>query len=112
MSSQLQRSRNRAFQRQGGRCFYCGVIMRRPPNAPAGGRLRCTAEHLLPRSEGGSEAFDNIVAACAHCNRTRHLRKRPPGHDDYRQDVLRRVGRGEWHPRWVFERGLIGPPRN
>jgi DNA-directed RNA polymerase subunit RPC12/RpoP len=76
---------------------------------PAGAqRLRCTAEHLLPRSDGGSDLPENIVAACAHCNHTRHKRKRPPDPKTYRADVMRRVARGGWHYGWVRERGLIG----
>jgi 5-methylcytosine-specific restriction endonuclease McrA len=107
MPTQLQRSRDLAFHRQGGKCFYCDVTMS-PPDAPRRDRLRCTAEHLQPRSEGGSDAPINIVAACDHCNRTRHRRKRPLGHSEYREAVLRRIARGQWHPRWVFERRLFG----
>ncbi|WP_339009581.1 HNH endonuclease [Aeromonas popoffii] len=34
--------------------------------------LQCTGEHLQPRSNGGSNQPANIVAACRHCNGTRH----------------------------------------
>ena len=30
-----------------------------------------TAEHLVPRSKGGRNTKDNIVAACLRCNQTR-----------------------------------------
>jgi hypothetical protein len=64
MSSQLQTSRLRAFERQGGKCFYCGVSMLlRAPQCLA--RLLCTAEHVVPKSQGGSDGQANIVAACA-----------------------------------------------
>jgi 5-methylcytosine-specific restriction endonuclease McrA len=107
MPSSLQRSRALAFTRQGGRCFYCGVAMwlGEPTGVPS---LRCTAEHLQPRSEGGSDRPDNIVAACAHCNHARHKRRQPPEPSAYRAEVMRRISRGRWHPRWVFERGLVG----
>jgi 5-methylcytosine-specific restriction endonuclease McrA len=104
--TKLQRSRQLAFQHQGGKCFYCEATMwlEGPPGARS---LRCTAEHLIPRSEGGGDGPDNIVAACARCNHTRHKRKRPPTPAVYRQEVQRRVSRGGWHPRWVFQRGLV-----
>ena len=65
-----------AFNRQGGKCFYCGLRMwlnsQKGPSL-----LRCTAEHLKARSEGGSDGPSNIVAACWHCNHTRHKCKHP-----------------------------------
>jgi len=109
--------RQRAFERQDGRCFYCAVAMWLTSPCELAGcsgnratyaRLRCTAEHLIPRSEGGADNEENIVAACAHCNATRHKRKRPPAPAEYREDVVRRVKRGAWHQRWVHERGLVG----
>ena len=111
MPNELQHSRNLAFHRQGGRCYYCGVTMS-PPSASGCDRLTCTAEHLLPRSEGGDDKPDNIVAACYHCNQTRHRRKRPPRHDRYLLYVQRRVRAGRWHPWWVFHRGLIAAPQS
>ena len=118
MPTTLRRSRSLAFQQQAGRCFYCGVMMwlRHPselpgplPRSKAAERIRCTAEHLTPRSEGGRDTLDNIVAACAHCNHTRHKRKKPPEWTAYRLDVLRRTQRGAWHHLWVYEFGLIDP---
>jgi 5-methylcytosine-specific restriction endonuclease McrA len=61
-------------------------------------RFRCTAEHLNARSTGGSDTSDNIVAACAHCNRMRHKRKRPRTPEDHRRHVAKRVQLGRWHP--------------
>lgn len=118
MPTTLQRSRSLAFQQQGGRCFYCGVVMwlRHHSELPgpalatkSAARLRCTAERLTPRSDGGRNTLDNIVAACAHCNHTRHKRKDPPEWEAYRLDVRRRVQRGAWHHDWAYVRGLIGP---
>lgn len=110
MSSQLQRSRDFACRHQGGKCYYCTVTMR-PSSAPLRDLLRCTAEHLLPRCEGGTDARDNIGAACARCNHSRHMRKRPPAVAAYREEVQRRVARGRWHDAWEFERGLLDWPR-
>lgn len=114
MPSKIRTLRRIAFDRQHGHCWYCGVQMwlespaelaRASPRAAT--RLQCTAEHLLARSEGGRDAVDNVVAACAHCNRTRHKRKNPPDPAAYRAEIARRVGRGKWHPAWVTALGLI-----
>lgn len=119
MSSRLQSLRRQAFQRQGGRCYYCGVRMwlsspgelPGPPRSEgATAKLRCTAEHLLPQADGGRDTLSNIAAACAHCNHTRHKRKRPPEPAVYRREIRRRVLRRRWHHRWVFEVGLVGWP--
>lgn len=115
-AKKIQSARRQAFERQGGKCFYCGVAMwlTTPFELPGCrsessgyARLKCTAEHLLPRSEGGSDRPENIAAACAHCNATRHKRKRPPAPAEYRAQVARRVQRGAWHQPWVHERGLV-----
>ena len=107
MKTQLQRSRQIAFDRQGGKCYYCGLRMwLYAPGGPS--PLRCTAEHLLARSEGGGDGTSNIVAACLHCNRTRHKRKRPPEPMSYRSEVRRRVEQGAWLPAQVLKWGVAG----
>lgn len=109
MASQLQRSRLQAFTRQNGRCYYCDLPMwlhghAGPPH------LRCTAEHLTAQSQGGRDDQSNIVAACWHCNRTRHKRKRPPEPHLYREEVRRRVSKGAWLPRPVLAWALSSLP--
>ena len=101
MAKTLQRSRQIAFDRQGGKCYYCGFSMLlSDSHGPS--QLRCTAEHLTARSEGGGDGLANIVAACVHCNRTRHKRKQPPEPQRYRAEVRLRVQRGKWFPKQVF----------
>ncbi len=39
-------------------CQYCGST-----------RSGLTVDHVIPRSRGGLSVWDNIVAACAPCNR-------------------------------------------
>ena len=115
-STQVQSARLKAFECQNGKCFYCGVAMWLTTPFELQGcksgtsgyvRLQCTAEHLVARSGGGRDCVANIVAACAHCNTTRHRRKRPPDPELYRREVARRVARGVWHQRWVHQRGLL-----
>jgi 5-methylcytosine-specific restriction endonuclease McrA len=95
MSTTLQKSRQLAFKRQHGLCFYCGLPMwLSGQQGPAA--LRCTAEHLIPRSEGGGDGPSNIVAACWQCNSTRHKRKQPPEPQRYQVEVRRHVAQGRW----------------
>lgn len=89
----LKSSRIDAYNHQRGRCCYCGNPMWEAAIEPvddakarfAEPRLekwfatpdaqlesfRCTAEHRVARSDGGTDSPDNIVAACMLCNSTR-----------------------------------------
>lgn len=64
--------------------------------------FQCTAEHLHPRADGGGDHPDNIVAACRHCNWTRHLRSRAQDAAKYRERVKRQVQRGRWLTRQIL----------
>ena len=104
----LQKSRQLAFDRQHGRCHYCSLpvwlydpesFRRRYGLTPAeASSLRCTAEHLVARCDGGRDSATNIVAACRHCNATRHKRRVAPDPATYRDHVRRRLAKGRWHP--------------
>ena len=103
----LSRSRQSAYIAQGGKCYYCGYAMwllsRVEVTQPYGitkkqaNRLKCTAEYLIPRSEGGNDLPANIVAACLHCNTTRHKQKTPLNADNYLGMVRSRIVKGSWH---------------
>jgi len=119
MAKSLSKIRSRAHQLQGGRCFYCSVLMWTDDCAAFASRygltpglarwLQCTAEHLQARQEGGRDSIKNIAAACRVCNTRRHAqRKIAPTPEEYRALVRKRVSRRAWHPPQVFERGLIG----
>lgn len=107
MSKTLYRSRKSAYMAQAGMCFYCGYAMWLRSSdeltqlygitKKQAKRLQCTAEHLIPRSEGGNDLPANIVAACLHCNSTRHKRKTPPSPAKYLAMVRCRIGKGSWH---------------
>lgn len=62
--------------------------------------LQCTAEHLLPREDGGQDIASNIVAACRWCNKMRHQSRRGKAPDplSYRSKVLGLIGMKRWHP--------------
>jgi 5-methylcytosine-specific restriction endonuclease McrA len=53
-------SRRNVLLRDGHTCMYCGTT-------ELGRDL--TIDHVLPRSRGGHTAWENVVAACAPCNR-------------------------------------------
>jgi 5-methylcytosine-specific restriction endonuclease McrA len=102
----LKNLRRKKMFEQGGRCFYCDLPMWDeapdlclPVSCKSGGLpkiLQCTAEHLHPRSEGGGNTADNIVAACLYCNNLRHRRKRPMSPEAHRAHVRQRMAAGRW----------------
>jgi 5-methylcytosine-specific restriction endonuclease McrA len=51
-------TRRAIFARDRWTCQYCGRS-----------RGTLTVDHVIPRSKGGSSAWDNIVTCCAPCNR-------------------------------------------
>jgi HNH endonuclease len=116
MPNPLAVSRSLAFSRQSGRCFYCDFPMwTDDPESFASEfnislrqakRLKCTAEHLIPRQDGGTSASANIAAACLSCNQQRHRRPVAPPPDVYREHVKRRVRKRKWHAAWA-SRALI-----
>ncbi len=51
---------NRAlFERDNYECLYCGHSF---------GYHELTRDHVLPRSRGGRDSWENVVAACRRCN--------------------------------------------
>jgi 5-methylcytosine-specific restriction endonuclease McrA len=47
------------FARDGYLCLYCGQEFHRP---------HLTRDHVAPVSKGGRDIWENVVAACFHCN--------------------------------------------
>jgi HNH endonuclease len=66
----LQKLRLVMADRQGWLCYWCKLPML-PVDHPDS-RLRCTADHVQPRSEGGQTTAANVVAAHRLCNAGRH----------------------------------------
>lgn len=48
-------SRRGVLRRDGHRCAYCGAAA-------------STIDHILPRSRGGQDSWENLVACCLRCN--------------------------------------------
>ena len=49
-------TRKNILRRDRGRCQYCGS------------RDQLTIDHVFPRSRGGKDTWENLVAACVPCN--------------------------------------------
>jgi 5-methylcytosine-specific restriction protein A len=58
------------LKNQKGKCGYCGKQMSSP-----------TVDHKIPVSRGGTDALDNLIAACKPCN----SRKRDKTDQEYRE---------------------------
>lgn len=76
-------NRRNVFRRDSSTCQYCGRV---------GGDL--TLDHVLPRSRGGRNSWENIVTACRECN----ARKRDRTPAEARMTLLREP----YSPRFVF----------
>lgn len=59
--------RCRLAEAQNWRCCWCGEHCHPEPNTPKS----ATIEHVQPRSQGGSDDWDNLAMACASCNHRR-----------------------------------------
>lgn len=72
----IRRLRKRAFEAQGGKCYWCSepMIFKTQENAAnVWNHPRvCTADHLTLQAHGGETSRRNIVAACRECNNARH----------------------------------------
>jgi len=49
-------SRSNIFRRDDNTCQYCGV------------RHNLTLDHIIPRSKGGKDTWENLTTACQKCN--------------------------------------------
>jgi len=56
-------TRKNILKRDGHKCVYCGK-----------GHLPLTVDHVIPKSRGGVDNWDNVVAACLPCNNKKGYR--------------------------------------
>ena len=110
MANRIQSNRLKAAEKQGYVCFYCRFPVWEPLREAIdefaervgltlrqSAFLRCTAEHLIARQDGGKDSDENIAAACLTCNRRRHQRKRAPAAEGFVSFVQSRVKARKWH---------------
>ena len=81
-------TRRNVLRRDNHRCQYCGA------------RERLTLDHVMPKSRGGADTWENLAAACVPCNNRKGsrtpeeagmtLRRQPfrPSHVMYLRDFL------------------------
>lgn len=55
-NKKLKMNRNRVFKRDNYQCVYCGS------------RKDLTLDHVLPKSRGGKNEWNNLVTSCSKCN--------------------------------------------
>jgi len=111
----LLRNRLQAFKKQRGHCYYCDAPMwleklsefaaKYRIRKKQAERFQCTAEHLIARKNGGTNARENIVAACWYCNSRRHRRQADLSPAEYWKVVMCFMERRTWHPK-VFHHML------
>lgn len=58
-------TRKNIFIRDGYRCMYCGKKFKHE---------QLELEHIIPKSQGGRNSWDNLVAACRTCNSRKNNR--------------------------------------
>jgi 5-methylcytosine-specific restriction endonuclease McrA len=59
--------RTRLAEAQNWRCCWCS----RPVSIFRSRRDSATIEHVTPKSEGGTDAWENLAMSCARCNSSR-----------------------------------------
>ena len=115
----LIKKRKCAFDAQARRCYYCKCLMwlghegrkfrqQHSLTKKQAQELRCTAEHLRARCDGGGNAAGNIVAACRRCNGGRHEQRQAPEPSAFSEFVEGQLMRGKWHDVDVKRHGLVG----
>ncbi len=53
-------NRPNILARDNASCQYCGIIL---------SSREATLDHVVPRSQGGTTCWENVVTACSNCNR-------------------------------------------
>lgn len=79
-------TRRSILHRDKNACAYCGGAA-------------ATIDHIFPKSRGGKDTWENLVAACTACNQ----RKRDRTPEEASMRLL-------WEPRWVDLRTVVRKP--
>lgn len=58
-------SRYMLYRRDGGRCAYCGKKL---------SIRESTKDHIIPRSKGGKDEWENLALSCFRCNTVKNNR--------------------------------------
>lgn len=79
-------SRRSIFERDRNTCQYCGKRFPKPD---------LTLDHVLPRSRGGIDSWENLVLACVKCN----VKKGSQLPEEARMPLIRKPIKPHWLPR-------------
>lgn len=108
MRKSIPCSRSNVYIRDNGECQYCGIHL---------STYEYTLDHVLPRAQGGTSTWTNLVLACHECNHEKdghtpaqagmRLRKQPIEPKSNEQKFFRlRIDklRPEWKPwaSWLY----------
>lgn len=80
-------SRRNIFERDKNTCQYCGKRF---------AKADLTLDHVVPRSCGGIDSWDNLVLACVRCN----VRKANRTPDQANMPLIRRPAKPAWLPKF------------
>lgn len=89
-------TRKNVLTRDENQCQYCGIHFR---------EAELTIDHVIPRSKGGSNTWDNVVTACKSCNQRKSnflvenspvSLMRKPMKPSYRSIIKKRIGKANW----------------
>jgi len=88
------------YQRDGHKCQYCGSTR------------SLTIDHVVPKSRGGEDTWDNLVVCCSHCNVQKGdrflehtgmvLKTRPKAPPHKTHTYVLESGNPDWH-RYTFQ---------
>jgi 5-methylcytosine-specific restriction endonuclease McrA len=96
-------SRKNILRRDGHKCQYCGASS-----------VSLTVDHIMPKSRGGEDSWENLISACLRCNNRKGnqtpdeaqmpLMKRPvrPNHVTFLRQFVGTIGK-DWEP-YLFMR--------
>jgi 5-methylcytosine-specific restriction endonuclease McrA len=91
-------SRKNILRRDGHKCQYCGATS-----------ITLTVDHIIPKSRGGEDSWENLVSACLRCNNVKgsqtpdeaqmKLLRRPirPNHVTFLRQFIGRIDK-DWEP--------------
>lgn len=63
--------RARIVRRDGGRCVWCGGVVYKHDGKGPTPPYAATLDHVVPRSQGGTNHHSNLVTCCHRCNSLR-----------------------------------------
>jgi 5-methylcytosine-specific restriction endonuclease McrA len=90
-------SRKNILRRDGHQCQYCGV------------RTGLTVDHIIPKSRGGEDSWENLTTACLRCNNRKgdrtpeeanlKVKRKPvrPNHVVFLRQYLGKIDK-DWEP--------------